>query len=72
MLPLADNASHWRSRRSPSSALVENSLRLRECLQPPALQPLVPAVAACNVGNLIKKPWAFIRVPYMNPTILGL
>ena len=22
--------------------------------------------------NLIKKPWAFIRVPYMNPTILGL
>ena len=20
--------------------------------------------------NLIKKPWAFIRVPYMNPTIL--
>ena len=25
-----------------------------------------------NVGNLIKKPWAFIRVPYMNPSILGL
>ena len=22
--------------------------------------------------NLIKKPWAFIRVPYMNPTILGV
>ena len=22
--------------------------------------------------NLIKKPWAFSRVPYMNPTILGL
>ena len=22
--------------------------------------------------NLIKKPWAFMRVPYMNPTILGL
>ena len=22
--------------------------------------------------NLIKKPWAFIKVPYMNPTILGL
>ena len=22
--------------------------------------------------NLIKKPWAFIGVPYMNPTILGL
>ena len=21
--------------------------------------------------NLIKKPWALIRVPYMNPTILG-
>ena len=21
---------------------------------------------------LIKKPWAFIRVPYMNPTILGV
>ena len=24
-----------------------------------------------NVGTLIKKPWAFIRLPYMNPTILG-
>ena len=22
--------------------------------------------------NLIKKPWAFIRVPFMNPTILGV
>ena len=22
--------------------------------------------------NLIKKPWAFIWVPYMNPTILGV
>ena len=22
--------------------------------------------------NLIKKPWVFIRVPYMNPNILGL
>ena len=22
--------------------------------------------------NLIKKPWAFTRVPYMNPTILGV
>ena len=22
--------------------------------------------------NLIKKPWAFIRVPCMNPTILGV
>ena len=21
---------------------------------------------------MIKKPWAFIRVPYMNPTILGV
>ena len=25
-------------------------------------------VAYCR--NLIKKPWAFIRVPYMHPTIL--
>ena len=22
--------------------------------------------------NLIKQPWAFIGVPYMNPTILGV
>ena len=22
--------------------------------------------------NLTKKPWAFIRAPYMNPTILGV
>ena len=22
-------------------------------------------------SNLIKKPWAFMRVPYMNPIILG-
>ena len=22
--------------------------------------------------NLIKRPWAFIRVPDMNPTILGI
>ena len=21
---------------------------------------------------MIKKPWAFIRVPYMNPTIFGV
>ena len=27
----------------------------------------------CNVcRNLIKKPWAFIRFPYMNPSILGV
>ena len=23
-------------------------------------------------GSLIKKAWAFIRVPYVNPTVLGL
>ena len=27
-------------------------------------------VPSCR--NLFKKPWAFIRVPYMNPTMLGL
>ena len=30
------------------------------------------AVNAARCGNLIRKPWAFIRVPYMNPTILVL
>ena len=24
-----------------------------------------------NAGNLVKKPWVFIRVRHMNPTILG-
>ena len=31
-------------------------------------------LGSCRVEcrNLIKKPWAFIRVPCMNPTFLGV
>ena len=32
----------------------------------------VSHVAQIVLKNLIKKPWAFIRAPYMNPTILGV
>ena len=32
----------------------------------------IPRESHAYCRNLIKKPWAFIKVPYMNPTILGL
>ena len=31
-----------------------------------------PKVLEPYCRNMIKKPWAFIRVPYISPTILGL
>ena len=31
-----------------------------------------PDLGLDKCRNLIKKPWVFIKVPYMNPTIWGL
>ena len=44
-----------------------------EPYQGPTRRPLIwdPCGSSQKCRNLIKKPWAFIRVPYMNPTILG-
>ena len=37
-----------------------------------AVQHVPVSSKGANVWNLIKKPWLLIRVPYMNPNILGV